>query len=271
MDGLTILIIRGNYMALQYKEFGDSSSPLMVFIHGGGVGGWMWDKQIKHFTNFHCLVPDLPEQGKNRNKDHFSIHFSAKKIIELIEEKGKDKTVIVIGFSLGAQVLITMLSMKPDLIQYAMINSALVKSIPFASTFIKSIGLTYPLIKSRTFSKIQAKSMYIDKEYFDHYYHDSCQISKNTFIRILEENMSFTIPKNFENANSNILATVGENEKRIMKDSLTEILESNPNCTGVIISKIGHGISLANPKLFNTLIENWLEHDSLPEEVMTVN
>lgn len=55
MYGLTILIIRGNYMVLQYKEFGDSSSPLMVFIHGGGVSGWMWDKQIKHFTNFHCL------------------------------------------------------------------------------------------------------------------------------------------------------------------------------------------------------------------------
>lgn len=42
-------------MVLQYKEFGDSSSPLMVFIHGGGVSGWMWDKQIKHFTNFPAL------------------------------------------------------------------------------------------------------------------------------------------------------------------------------------------------------------------------
>ena len=90
-------------------------------------------------------------------------------------------------------------------------------------------------------------------------------------MRILEENMSFTIPKGFENASSNILVTVGENEKRIMKDSMTAILESNPTCTGIIIPKIGHGIPLANPKLFNTLIENWLKHDNLPEEVMTVN
>ncbi|CAH2465388.1 MULTISPECIES: alpha/beta fold hydrolase [Bacillus cereus group] len=257
-------------MVLHYREFGDTSSPLIVFIHGGGVSGWMWDKQIKHFTNFHCLVPDLPEQGKNSNKDHFSINFSAKKIIELIEEKGQGKTVIVIGFSLGAQVLIAMLSMKPDLIQYAMINSALVKPIPFAKTLISSLGLTYSLIKSKTFSKIQAKSMYIDEKYFDNYYHDSCQISKNTFMRILEENMSFTIPKGFENANSNILVTVGEKEKNIMKKSVTEILKNNPNCTGIIISKIGHGIPLANPKLFNTLIERWLEHDFLPEDVMTI-
>lgn len=258
-------------MVLHYREFGDTSSPLMVFIHGGGVSGWMWDKQIKHFTNFHCLVPDLPEQGKNRNKDHFSINFSAKKIIELIEEKGKGKTVIVIGFSLGAQVLIAMLSIKPDLIQYAMINSALVQPIPFAKALINSLGLTYSLIKSKTFSKIQAKSMYIDETNFENYYHDSFQISKNTFMRILEENMSFTIPKGFENASSNILVTVGEKEKNIMKKSVTEIIQSNPNCTGIIISNIGHGIPLANPNLFNTLIENWLEHDFLPEDRVTVN
>jgi len=60
---------------------------LWFLFMGDGVGGWMWDKQIKHFTNFHCLVPDLLEQGKNRNKDHFSVNFSAEKIIELIEKK----------------------------------------------------------------------------------------------------------------------------------------------------------------------------------------
>ncbi|ARZ62078.1 MULTISPECIES: alpha/beta fold hydrolase [Bacillus] len=258
-------------MVLQYKEFGYSSSPLMVFIHGGGVSGWMWDKQIKHFTNYHCLVPDLLEQGKNRSKDPFSINFSAEKIIELIEEKGQGKTVIVIGFSLGAQVLIAMLSMKPNLIQYAMINSALVKPIPFSKTLISSLSLTYCLVKSKTFSKIQAKSMYIDETQFDNYYHDSCQINKNTFVRILEENMSFTIPKSFKDANSNILVTVGDKEKRIMKDSMTEILENNTNCTGIIIPEIGHGISLANPILFNTIIENWLEHDILPEDFIIVN
>ncbi|SCC16510.1 Protein of unknown function [Bacillus cereus] len=56
-----------------------------------------------------------------------------------------------------------------------------------------------------------------------------------------------------------------------MKDSMTETLENNTNCTGIIIPKIGHGISLANPILFNTLIENWLEHDILPEDLIIVN
>lgn len=56
-----------------------------------------------------------------------------------------------------------------------------------------------------------------------------------------------------------------------MKVSMNEILASNTNCTGIIIPEIGHGISLANPILFNTLIENWLEHDILPENLIIVN
>jgi len=188
-----------------------------------------------------------------------------------LKKKGQGKTVIVIGYSLGAQVLIAMLSMKPNLIQYAMINSALVKPIPFAKIVSNSLGLTYFLVKCKAFSKIQAKSMYIDETQFDNYYHDSCQISKNTFVRILEENMSFTIPKGFKDASSNILVTVGDKEKRIMKDSMNEILANNTNCTGIIIPEIGHGISLANPILFNTIIENWIEHDILPENLIIVN
>lgn len=44
---------------------------------------------------------------------------------------------IVIGFSIGAQILIQILSVRPHLIDFAMINSALVKPMPFAGLFIK--------------------------------------------------------------------------------------------------------------------------------------
>jgi pimeloyl-ACP methyl ester carboxylesterase len=97
----------------------------LLFLHGGGVSGWMWDKHIRHFTHYHCVVPDLPEQGLSTDGTKFSIKSSAEKLIDLIEEIAKEKKVIVIGFSLGAQITIQMLSMSPDLIDYAIINSAL--------------------------------------------------------------------------------------------------------------------------------------------------
>ena len=80
----------------------------------------------------------------------------------------------------------------------------------------------------------------------------------NKFVRVLEENMSFHIPKDFNKANGKILVTVGEKEKAIMKNSVKDLVEANSNCIGVIIPKIGHGVSLAMPDFFNQMVESWI-------------
>lgn len=226
----------------------------------------MWDKQVEHFSAYHCLVPDLPEQGKSNGGDPFTIDTSAELIIELIEQKGIGKPVIAIGFSLGAQVLISILSKRSHLIDYAIINSALVRPIAFATMLTKSLAVTYPLVRNRLFSKIQAKSMYLDDRYFETYYQESCQLHKDAFIRIMQENMSFTLPNHFQHSSSKILVTVGEKEKSIMKKSLIDILRSHSNCRGIILPAIGHGISFAKPNYFNKLIEQWVQNLRVPDD-----
>ena len=252
---------------MHYKEYGDKEAALMIFLHGGGVSGWMWDKQVEHFTDYHCIVPDLPEQGMSNDGTAFSIKASAEKLNAFIEEKANRKQVIVIGFSLGAQVAIQMLSMKPELIDYAIINSALVRPMFWAKKWISpSIKLTYPLIKKQSFSRIQARTLYIGEDHFGNYYKETCQMKSDTLIRILEENMSFEIPANFNKARARILVTAGEKEKAIMKKSAADIVQSNPNCIGMIIPNIGHGLSLANPTFFNQIIEGWIVAGRTPAE-----
>ncbi len=258
---------------MYYKEFGIEHERMMVYIHGGGVSGWMWDKQVDYFSqNFHCLVLDLPEHGYSRKDEQiFSIDYAAEQIIKLIEEKREGKSVVAIGFSLGSQVLLSMLSKKKDLIDFAMINSALVKPIPFANILNKIMTMALPLVKNKTFSKVQAKQLYIGEEYFNLYYQESLQINKDAFLRVMNENSSFKIPKTFREYPHNILVTVGEKEKKIMKDSMKEIMANNPNCQGVIIPKIGHGIPLADPKLFNKMLEEWLDSNLIIGEVKLVS
>ena len=149
-----------------------------------------------------------------------------------------------------------MLSMKPNLIDYAMVNSALVRPLSFAKLLVKpSVRLTYPLIKNKTFSKAQAKVLYINQDHFEKYYQENLQMKSDILIRILEENMSFEIPEHFHKASSKILVTVGEKEKTVMRKSAMDLIKSNPNCQGIIISDIGHGVSLAKPHFFNSMIE----------------
>ena len=231
----------------------------------------MWDKQVQHLINYHCVTVDLPEQGQNAQKGKFSIEHSAYKINELIDELSNGKVVTVIGFSLGAQVLVQMLSYRSNLIDYAILNSALVKPSKLGEKVISPlIWLTFPLIKNRTFSKFQAKTLFIGEEYFERYYNESCHMKRNTLVRILKENMSFQIPTKFKETKGKILVTVGEKERAIMKKSAFEIVNCNENCTGVIISGIGHGVPLSKPDLFNQIIEKWINGGEMPEKCKVI-
>lgn len=260
-----------NYLGLAYQEYGDKNAPLIVFLHGGGVSSWMWDKQIQYFSDYHCITVDLPEHGASKSTESFAIQLSAEKVNELIGKKANGKKVIVVGFSLGAQITIQMLSINPDLIDYAFINSALVRSNLFLRKMIKpSIKLTFPLVKNKYFSKLQAKTLYINEEYFATYYEESKQMKLDTLIRILEENMSFVIPNGFKKAEGKILVTVGEKEKAVMKKSAIDIVSNNSNCTGIIIPNAGHGISLLNPDFFNQMIEKWIQEGTSPQDVIPI-
>ncbi|UJW57049.1 alpha/beta hydrolase [Bacillus sp. A116_S68] len=258
-------------MGLTYQQYGNQDGSLMVFLHGGGVSSWMWEKQIHYFRDYHCISIDLPEQGASKETETFSIQYSAEKVIEIIEKVADEKEIIVIGFSLGAQVAIKLLSLNASLVDYAIINSALVRPNPFVSKMIKpAVKLSFPLVRNKTFSKLQAKTLYIGQDYFDTYYKESSQMKSETLIRILEENMSFTIPQDFNKAESKILVTVGKKEKSVMKKSARDLVANHANCTGIMIPKVGHGISLINPNFFNHMVEKWLQEGALPKDVTII-
>lgn len=102
-------------MAIHIQEYGDPDGAcLMVFLHGGGVSGWMWEKQVAAFAGYHFLVPDLPGHGFSREDTEFTIRSSAEELLLLIEERAQGRKIVVTGFSLGAQVLVQMLGLRPE-------------------------------------------------------------------------------------------------------------------------------------------------------------
>lgn len=258
-------------MALSYQEHGNTDAPMIVFLHGGGVSSWMWDKQIEYFRHYHCVTIDLPEQGLSKHTEPFSIESSALLINELITTIAKEKSTTVVGFSLGAQVAIQMLSLDPIIADYAMINSALVRPNSLMKKMIKpSIKLSFPLINNKTFAKLQAKTLYIGEAYFETYYNESSQMKSDTLIRILEENMSFKLPDSFKHAKAKLLITVGQKEKAMMRESARDLVSAHPHSTGIVIPKAGHGISLQHPAFFNHMLENWIKDGALPEGVFKI-
>lgn len=255
-------------MTVHFNLYGDGDKPLLVFLHGGGVSSWMWDEQVKYFDNYQCLVPDLPGHGESSNGNNFSIRDTANQIATIVEEHKTGQQVIVIGFSLGGQVLISMLSEHSTLIDKAIIISASTKPLAFPRITAKVATWMLPLARNKMFSRMQAKYMYINEQYFNDYYQETIAITKESFFKVMYENMSFSIPKGFTTTCSRILVLIGKKENSIIKKSMANILESNKNCLGVMVPGVGHGISLHNPTYFNELIKDWIENKKIPDDVI---
>jgi len=75
-------------MTIYIKESGIDNAATILFIHGGGGGGWVWRPQVEKLTGYHCVIPDLPEQGLSLNEKPFSIKKSAHLMAEIIRKHG---------------------------------------------------------------------------------------------------------------------------------------------------------------------------------------
>ena len=58
-------------------ESGDPAGPPIVFLHGGGLSGRMWQPQVDALREFHCLAPDLPEHGRSAAVTPFTLRSAA--------------------------------------------------------------------------------------------------------------------------------------------------------------------------------------------------
>ncbi|WP_234405438.1 alpha/beta fold hydrolase [Paenibacillus sp. IHBB 10380] len=244
----------------------------MIFLHGGGVSGWMWDKQVDFFKDkYYVLIPDLPSHGKSGGEEFLSINKAAKDIIGIIQERRNGQEITMIGFSLGAQIALEILSMKEEMIDRAIIVSGLVIPMNYFKSIINPITrVMMPLTKNKSFAKLQAKVLYVREEYFDLYFSDTKQMSVDALIKILEENMSYQLSDQFVHSHAKILVLVGDKEKTMMKKSAIFITKSNNNCRGYILPKVGHGVSLASPDLFNKIVEAWINDKELPMEMKSI-
>ena len=83
------------------------------------------------------------------------------------------KVLAIAGLSLGAQITAEILSVRADIAQYALIESALVLPIKGTVAMASANKLLFGLIKKKWYSRIQAKALAVPEEWFDLYYEDS--------------------------------------------------------------------------------------------------
>jgi len=249
---------------MKYMEFGVSDKPTIILLHGGGLSWWSLEGVIEELqTQYHLVTPIIDGHGEDGETTFTSISDSASKLISYIDTYCNGKVFALGGLSIGAQIITEIISMRADIAEYAIIESALVYPIKGTTALtVPTFKLFYGLVKKRWFSKVQAKNLFVPSDMFEQYYQDSLNISKQSLINITISNGSYTVKKSVSDFKGKVLIIVGEKELGIMQKSAKALHGMISNSQLYIADKMGHGeISLVHSKEYLVLIKSFLFND----------
>jgi len=261
-------------MNLYVKETGKNNLETIVFIHGDGMAGWMWDEQLKAFNDYHCLVPDLPEHGRSTDVKPFTIEGAANMIMDIIRNQIPEGKAHLVGLSLGAQIIVQILSTAPDVVDHAFISGALVRSAAPTESFIKLldhlIKIYVPVKNNALYIGSYLRSYNIPKNLRGKFRESTRIIKPDSSARIIKEGTLFKMPIGLENINTPVLAMIGEKDYTIIRESARNLHNSIPNSEGASALKVGHMWNMENPELFNQVLRCFLNNENLPDGVKTL-
>lgn len=257
-------------MSIYFNETGNLSAKTIVFIHGGGISGWMWDKQLEFFKDYHCIVPDLPEHGKSIKEGRISIKESADIIADIIKKHTKVGKAHVVGHSLGAKIVVELLSSNPEVIDHAVIGSALFRPIPFLKLTHKAFfyNMTVSMLNADWLLNLQIKQFkFPDKVSCDNLKKDFKSMTADMLYRTYAElYQNLELPKVLEKVNVPSLIITGEKEPKAMRDSVKDMLNLLPNSKGIYMKKGLHTYPWVMNDTFNEVINSWINDENIDNE-----
>ena len=227
---------------MHYVEYGKENNNIILLLHGGGLSWWNYEDTAKSLQkDFHIILPILDGHAES-DKPFTTIEDNAAEIIAFIDTHFGGSVFMIGGLSLGGQILLEILSQRNNICKYAIIESALVIPSKITHSMIKpAFGSCYGLIQYKWFSKLQFKSLKIKPDLFDCYYKDTCDISKNDMIALLQANSLYSLKESIKSCEAKVFVFVGEKENNTMLKSAEMIHQTLRNSFLQVIPKLYHG------------------------------
>jgi pimeloyl-ACP methyl ester carboxylesterase len=272
-------------MSLLYTSaYGDPTHPTILFLHGGGGAGWMWQPQVDALKqDYHLLVPDLPEHGRSAGIKPFSISGSVDLIADLIRTQSSGGRAHVVGLSEGAQITVALLAAAPELVDHAIISSALVRPIAGmgwfgAGTWAAMYRSIEPLNKYVWWARLNMRSNGIPAQYLQETLDTYKTLTAEAFAHVIVENQKFRLPAGLERVTAPTLVVAGQSEYKGMHLSVRDVAAAIPGAQARLVHhtrKLSlseqHNWSMTTPELFTRTVRAWLEGQPLPLELQELN
>ena len=223
-------------------EFGKQNNDVIMLLHGGGLSWWNYKAEAELLKDrYHVVLPILDGHAGSDN-DFISIEKNASRLISFVDKKFGGSVLLIGGLSLGAQILVEMLTQQNTICQNAVIESASIIPSRMTNALIKPMfSLSYSLVKMKYFAQMQFDYLHIRKDLFEDYYQDTSQISKENMIAFLKANTSYEIKPSLQDTHTKVYVLVGEKEQKKMICSAEQLHKALPGSVLEIKKGLYHG------------------------------
>ena len=242
-------------------EYGKQDKDTILLLHGGGLSWWNYREVAQKLAErYHVVLPVLDGHADS-DAPFTSIEENAARLISNIDAHFGGQVLAIGGLSLGGQIAVEMLSQRPDICRYALLESTLVKPSKLTCALIgPTFGISYGLIKQKWFAKLQADYLGIPRALFDDYFRDTCKISKADMIAFLKANSLYTLKQSLSETDAKVKIAAGAKEQKNIRDSAKILNRAIPGSGVEILSGLRHGdLSLNKPAQYAKILTAWIE------------
>ena len=244
-------------------DFGKQHTDTVLLLHGGGLSWWNYREVAKLLEkDYHVILPVLDGHAGG-NAAFTTIADNAARLISYIDTHFGGQVAVLGGLSLGGQVALEMLSQRPGICRYALIESTLAKPSKLTAALIgPTFGMSYGLIKQKWFARMQAAYLGIPNTLFEDYYRDTCAITKADMITFLQANSTYKIKPALAETTAKVKLVAGANEQKNILNSGKLIHNAIPGSDLEFLPGLRHGdLSINHPERYVQMLKEWSEHN----------
>lgn len=259
-------------MTLVINKTGSAHNPALIFLHGAGVSSWMWQPQVEGLKDdFYCITVDLPGNGDSFQSEWVSLTDSAAQIASIIRAETPRAKAHVVSLSLGSYVALKLLEHQPDVVESVILSGTSTRPLPNLWLYKLLIGIMQPMNKVPFLIDAQARMMGIPPDVIPLMRRDMQRMSAQTFHRIYDEVLTFTLPMALSQRTQRVLAAAGDSEVKAVLNGLTDIRAGIPNVQTVIAPNAHHPWNGEHPELFTEMIRAWVSGEPLPNDLQQID
>ncbi len=236
---------------MYFEEFGKGNEKTIVMLHSENYV-FSFENQYSLADKYHIVVPHLMGFGENTEKP-FQTDECVQQLAEFIGSL--DKKVLLVGFSLGAQVGFKLISEHQDLfIGAILVSPLLIKDEALMSKVAAANLRQHKLMKNKLYCNFLGAMNGMHTDERKAFVAQTQNIAEETTRNIVYNGITLESVPQFADVKIPVIALAGGKEQQQVRDSVLRMSEINPRCECRIWERAKHDIPVKYANKFNNMI-----------------